>query len=534
LRVLNTEVRIRSMLTLADVIDQQEFGLTLVTGGDPGLRRPIAGAHNSEMAEPAEFLPPQWLLLTLGMTLKRDLPAQRALIANLDDAGVSALGFGVGVAFEQVPRALIEEAARRAFPVFEIPYETPYREIIGFVNRSLLSSDYRQVHRSLSMQTYLMDALREEHPTGVLVRRLDELLNSTILLLNADGSVEAASRDAPADEIWAEVREREETSVHRALVAGAPILSVPIDVANRPRRWLVVVSHGRSLPAPLATSVIRSSERLLELITLSQRAADAEDRVRRAELLTAALQSLSGQPSDHVKAGLASYGIDFDIPARMLVVKSVSKEELADDHLRLTVERTLAADAVPYLGLSRGREFLALIQVDHQSLPSVTGAILDALDSCAIIGAGRPVRSPADARDSVRDAEAAVAELAYEGRTGVRLFEELRLAGWLLGNAPPSALRAAVDAILGPLDDRPDLYNTLTVYLQHHGRVASAAKALNLHDNSMRYRLSRIETLLGRSLSDFATLVDIHLATLAREVTDPLPSGTEPPPSCGG
>jgi hypothetical protein len=37
--------------------------------------------------------------------------------------------------------------------------------------------------------------------------------------------------------------------------------------------------------------------------------------------------------------------------------------------------------------------------------------------------------------------------------------------------------------------------------------------------NSLRYRLARIETLLGRSLRDFATLVDLHLATLARDAT---------------
>jgi purine catabolism regulator len=507
------------MLTLADVLEQREFRLELLTGGDAGAQRRIAGAHNSEMAEPAEFLPPDWLLLTLGMTLQGHPAEQRALITNLDDAGISALGFGVGVAFDHVPRALLEEAEKRRFPVFQIPYETPYREVIGFVNRSLLSSDFRLVQRSLSMQNYLMDALRDQAPTATLLKRLGQLLNSTILLFDTQGIVEAATSEAPAQEIWAEVRKRGETSVHRALVDGAPILSIPIDASDRARRWLVIVSHGRSLPTQLATSVIHSSERLLELIALSQRAADAEDRVRRGELLTTALQRLEGSSHDEVTARLASYGVDFTTPARVLVVRGSGSTEPTPDVVRLAAERQLAAATLPYLTLLRGPELLVLTQAPVDSLRGLAQSIIDAVDGRAVVGAGRPVRSAADIREALRDAEAAIAELSHEGRVGIRLFEELRLAGWLLGHAPTAGLCAAVQGILGPLDAHPDLYLTLVMYLQHHGRVAPAAEALNLHENSLRYRLARIETLLGRSLRDFATLVDLHLATLARDAT---------------
>jgi PucR family transcriptional regulator, purine catabolism regulatory protein len=507
------------MLTLADVLDQQEFGLRLLTADGTGPQRRIAGAHNSEMAEPAEFLPPDWLLLTLGMTLRTGAAQQRALIANLDDAAISALGFGVGVAFDEVPSPLLQEAERRAFPVFEIPYRTPYREVIGFVNRSLLSNDFRLVQRSLSMQNYLMDALRDDAPTRSLLQRLGQLLNSTIILFDAQGSVEAASGVARAEEIWAEVRDRGETSMHRALVDGAPVVSIPIDASDRPRRWLVIVSRGRSLPTQLASSVIHSSERLLELIALSQRAADAEDRVRRGELLTAALQPLRGASQDEVTARLASYGIDFASPARVLVVRGGPAQEPSADALRVAIERCLSAASLPYLTLLRGQELLLLTQVEGDSLRALAESMLETSGGAATVGAGRPARSVVDIREALRDAEAAVAELAHEGRGGIRLFEELRLAGWLLGHAPAAGLRAAVEGILAPLDEHPDLYRTLVVYLQHEGRVASAAAALNLHENSLRYRLSRIEGLLDRSLRDFPTLVDLHLATLARDAT---------------
>lgn len=91
------------MLTLADILAQQDFKLRLLTGDDQALRRRIAGAHNSEMTRPAEFLPPEWLLLTLGMTLGEGKQQQQGLIASLDDAGISALGFGVELRSRRFP-----------------------------------------------------------------------------------------------------------------------------------------------------------------------------------------------------------------------------------------------------------------------------------------------------------------------------------------------------------------------------------------------------------------------------------------------
>ena len=38
---------------------------------------------------------------------------------------------------------------------------------------------------------------------------------------------------------------------------------------------------------------------------------------------------------------------------------------------------------------------------------------------------------------------------------------------------------------------------------------------MSLHENSLRYRLGRIEALLGCSLREVPTLVDLYLATLA-------------------
>lgn len=59
---------------------------------------------------------------------------------------------------------------------------------------------------------------------------------------------------------------------------------------------------------------------------------------------------------------------------------------------------------------------------------------------------------------------------------------------------------------------------SVEIYLRHFGDVRAAAAELNVHPNTLRYRLRRAEDLLGITLDDpdGRLLVEIQLATLAR------------------
>jgi purine catabolism regulator len=503
------------VLVLGDVLDQEAFGLRLLTGGAEGRQRAVAGAHNSETPEPSRFLPQGWVMLTLGLRLRNTKAAQRGLVRELDEAGLCALGFGVGVAFKRPPLALVQEADARGFPIFQIPFETPYREIVGFVNRSLLSADFRLLQRSLSMQNYLMDALREEQPLQAIVDRLGHLLDSTVLLFAPDGSVDAASAPAAVDTIWREVQSQH-PSLQRALVDGSEIVSVPIGDERHPQRWLVVASRRRSIPNRLALLVIQSAERLLELVTVGRRAALAEDRVVRAELLAHALEPRAGYDSVELLARIQRFGIDFARPARVVVFDVQDRAATALDPSRRGLEALLSDDGVPYLMSVRGSRLVALVQVDAAHISGwIRQLATDDLQMTA--GGGRMVESLDAIPQSLDDAELALRQLHALGDSAgpVLLFEDFRLSSWLISVTPASDFSAKAETIIAPLRDHPHLEKTLRVYMRERLNVRATARVLNLHHNSLRYRLQRIEKLLGQPLDHLPTLVDLHLALLA-------------------
>src|SRR5262245_15641930 len=159
-------------LHLADLLAEDAFALELVSGGPEAGAREVRGAHAVEVEAPTRWLARDWVMLTTGVRLRGNTDAQRSLVPQLEDGAASALGFGIGLGFKRVPPALVEVAQEHGFPVFAVPYETHFRDIIRFVDSSLTSGEEQVFRRLTALQRYLIDALRTPHPQHALVDRL--------------------------------------------------------------------------------------------------------------------------------------------------------------------------------------------------------------------------------------------------------------------------------------------------------------------------------------------------------------------------
>src|SRR5258706_12191661 len=111
--------------TVRDLLDRSGVDLRLV-GGRRGLSNAIRWVHVSELDDPTPWLKGGELLLTTGMGVGKTPARQRAYVERLVAAGLAGLGFGVGFSFQKAPAAVREAGERHSFPVFEVPYATPF------------------------------------------------------------------------------------------------------------------------------------------------------------------------------------------------------------------------------------------------------------------------------------------------------------------------------------------------------------------------------------------------------------------------
>jgi purine catabolism regulator len=83
---------------------------------------------------------------------------------------------------------------------------------------------------------------------------------------------------------------------------------------------------------------------------------------------------------------------------------------------------------------------------------------------------------------------------------------------------------------LGPLVDHDerkqgDLIRTLNGFFEANGNLAKAATDLDVHRNTLVYRLERINELTGLNLDDADNRLILHLALKVQRVLATLPGG---------
>ena len=94
-------------------------------------------------------------------------------------------------------------------------------------------------------------------------------------------------------------------------------------------------------------------------------------------------------------------------------------------------------------------------------------------------------------------------------------FEDFDLGTFMVSEIAPARLAPKVDEILSVLRVNPPLHEAISAYFAHDLDIAATAVSLHMHRNSLRYRLARLEQLLGRSLKQPATIAALYLALAA-------------------
>jgi PucR family transcriptional regulator, purine catabolism regulatory protein len=165
--------------------------------------------------------------------------------------------------------------------------------------------------------------------------------------------------------------------------------------------------------------------------------------------------------------------------------------------------------------------------VEPAALASDLGARLTRVLSAQgwAAGLGTAATGPAEARRSYAEArDAARLGRLVLGAGHVARPADLGVYRLLLALRGGHELAEFTRTTLGPLlaDRRSGdaLLETLEVFFACNGNLSEAARRLDLHRNSLIYRLNRARELLGHDLDDPELRLSLQLALKARRVLD--------------
>ena len=215
------------MLTVRELLRDLDVRLLC---GEAGLDAPVRWVHISELRDPTPWLSGGELLLTTGMQLDT-AKRQREFVARLADHQLAGLGLGTGFAHDAVPKAMIEAAEDRDFPVFEVPYEVPFIAITEKAFTRLVNEQYAVLQRSIAAHERLEQIVLSERGLEAVVTALATLVGGAALVFDARGQLLAQRRfQRPlaaevVESVSHELRSRTRTGHRRGFAPADPDLA---------------------------------------------------------------------------------------------------------------------------------------------------------------------------------------------------------------------------------------------------------------------------------------------------------------------
>ncbi len=523
-----------------------------VLAGAQGLSRPVTRLNVMEVPDIQPWVRPGELLLTVGYPVRDDPDSLGELVEGLHARGVTALAIKLGRYLDAVPDSVLAIADRLGFPVVSLPAHVSFDDVLTDVLGELVNRQAKALARAERVHRRLVDVVLTGGSMVDVAESLSDVLPAVVVVTTPDGREIASAgpddlqrvvRGQPCFDTTGRLRTEDQCAalgLHAAEPGAgtSPLVSTAVATVSAgalEHGRIAAFGVGRELGPDDLHALQRAATVCALVVTRDLAVAAVEDKYR-TDYLRDLLLGRAGRPEDAV-AHARAFGWDVSRPL-VVVVLEPDPAPLEPDAAEVDAARrpTVDRQAAALAGALRAREGQA----------AVAGL---RTETVALVG----VPSDGDVRRTVRELVAIVRgeggggrrafgvgvsrvcegvdqiPFGYEqARTAVRVgrqvhgesslthFDELGVYRLLSLVSDEGELRSFAAETLGELagtdPEAEDLRRTLEVLLETNINVAETARRLHFHYNTLRYRIGKLERLLGPFTSESTLRLDLSLA----------------------
>lgn len=495
--------------------------------------------------EPGEV----WLLSAAALQLLAEPRALGRMVRELSEAGVVAF-----VLTEPTPDEALVDANEVRTPIILLPPDSSLIEIEKAIVSFVVDRDRAVAQRAQEVYERLLATLVDDRGPELLAQVVHEVTDKSVFLLDEhfQPTIQTGGTPAALDAL-ADLRRRHWEgllgNVTERLVTARPSDAAVLGVALRPLTLRGAVEGHLALVGnadDFADFDYQVADRAASVlaIELAKQSAVVEARLRVQGDFLSDLLDTPAPMSDALLERTRRLGYDLNRPHLVFVLRlretgsnGAGPSRLAQRFIDVARRRLVLADPSTLV-----RERDEAIQVLLPAPPELDSGNADAVvqwveqmrngleaallpdAACILAGIGR-VPGPettyhAAMREAVRAAEIA-ASMSTEDTRSLH-FARLGALRLIFHLADNPELRAFQRDVIGPLETsdvsrRSEFVRTLDAFLRAGGNHMRAARDLNVHRNTLIYRLERIQELLGGAdLEDTEIRLNLQLALKIR------------------
>lgn len=519
-------------LTLSDLLQLPVLAGAKILAGRQGLFRVVLRFNVLDSPDADAVARPHELLLTTGYPFKSEPGFLPELIRKLDEAGVSGLAVQVGPHLAEMPEEAIAVADRRDFPLVQLPSDKSFDDILHGAFQALLNYQERRLSHSEQVRQSLMQIVLRGDGIDQIADELAKLVDAPVAVLRQDGRILGSSRLGELD-LKLGSEPRLEVVDERTVRVPSGQLPAQVVIVSAGARLHGYVAAFVPVADPLNVEALESAALAAALEITKRLELQAVEDKYRSDLMHDLVTHVDDPEDALRRAG----GFGWELERRLIAIVVRVDERLEPASGGLSRQPALAG-ALKHSVLHRdpgaavaqfGNEVVVLTEAFEgdtgrvqatRFLQRIIKEVSTVVGCTVSAGQSRPV----DHVSSIRRAYAQASDALVIGREihgpgTVQHFADLGAYRILWQVGDPAELAQFATEMLGPLLDgglkNEGLLETLDVLLSANGNIAEAARTLDLHYNTVRRRIERLESILGPVTTDRRTKMNVELALLA-------------------
>jgi PucR family transcriptional regulator, purine catabolism regulatory protein len=518
-------------MQLYDVMKESSLGRGKLAAGEEGLKRAVQSVNMMDAPDIESYLKPGQLLLTTGYSLRNKPEQLISLVQHMASVGCAGLGIKSERFLKGLPEKAVLEAEQVGLPLIDIPEDVTLGDLVHDVLALILQSKEAELRESKQFHERLSRLLHQEEGLTLVMRELERKLQTDILLMDGRGQVLYYRYTADEKKVRA-LRPEQLLELPEQEAEGWVIH--PIEAGPGRNGYFYI--KGKREFDDLHTLFLSQAANVVSFELLKQQALQQHERMMKNAFFNDVVERQFETNAEILSRG-RYYGLEGDTLYLSAVgqigvegVTGAGEKEMYEQRnlVQDVLEEELSELFSNYVLFTKGGLFVLLvgIQFYHEE---VEQQFADGLADIQTIckrrmqtdisfgignGAYQLTDLPKTWQESVEALHAGMQ--VYNGP----FIQSSRTRGMpqLMQMIPEENRRSFVEDCLHPVlslengREKQALLQTLESYLASQTHIARTAEALNVHRNTVLFRLKKCGELLNRDLKEETVSLELRLA----------------------